>query len=882
MGGKSKPQTIGYWYRPLIHFGFCQGPADALLEFRGGDRTAWRGEQAESGQIYVDAMNLWGGESSEGGIAGHCDVMMGENDQAPNAYLAKHLGAKQPGYRGVASLVFKGGRYGAMNPYPKPASFKLLRVLKGWDDDSPWYPEKAMIFPGEGSQAYDGFWSYKVEDTDTADYSASGFDHSGWPVGRGGFGNYVPEGSALAVNTIVASGHGRTIWLRRKVRFVGQVTIDVYHDDGAWLWVNGVPVTLTSIQYFHSRATVQLTSATSVVALKVTDGVPLGTDNIFAGLAFQGGQGVLRAMNPAHIIYDSLVSAAMQGEPASTINDASFRTAADTLYDESFGLCTEYDPDAESVEAFRQRICNVIGAKCSRSRVDGMWYLDIIRADFDRESLPLLTDDDILEFQEEAGTVDDAVNQVTVEWFDPERKETRTTAPLQALGAIMAAQGVNAELVQYPEIPVEPLALRVGTRDLRAKSTPQRKFTLVCTRKPYAWRIGQRFRLQTTRRGIADMVCMVGESDSGTLRSGAVRLVAVQDFYALPDTTYLEGEPGGGTDDQTPQGAPQQRLLELPYVELAATLTHADLAAMPPDVGYIAALATAPRVGTHFALYTHADGEEFGEGSTGNWCPAATFAEEANFMDTSFTVTAQSGLSLAQVGSRVLWETEECRIDAIDVEAKTITLARGCADTVPQRHAPGTVAYFYDAWHAVDGREYADGEMVSAKLLTRTGTQVQPPDLAPTLTHVIAARAYRPYPPAAFRINSQPQPPYLFGALTASWAHRDRLLQADQLVDTETASVGPEAGTTYTLRWFLNGVLEHTETGVAGTSSGHTPSGDGMVRLEAESVRAGVTSYQMQVREFAYTTVEANPLLLENGFGPIRRENGDPLYLEHT
>jgi hypothetical protein len=91
MGSKSKP-TIGYWYKVLLHLGVCQGPVDALLELRGGDKTAWTGVQEGSGTITINAKELWGGEKAEGGIQGDLDVMMGEGTQMPNAYLAANLG----------------------------------------------------------------------------------------------------------------------------------------------------------------------------------------------------------------------------------------------------------------------------------------------------------------------------------------------------------------------------------------------------------------------------------------------------------------------------------------------------------------------------------------------------------------------------------------------------------------------------------------------------------------------------------------------------------------------------------------------------------------------------------------------------------------------
>ena len=129
-----------------------------------------------------------------------------------------------------------------------------------------------------------------------------------------------------------------------------------------------------------------------------------------------------------------------------------------------------------------------------------------------------------------------------MEWFDPIKKKKRTTTPLQSLGSIQSIGGIVGEVASYPEIPFEPLALRVAARDLAQKSTPLKRFRLTTNRVPYAWRAGDYFRLQAPRRGIADMVCMLGEIDAGTPRSGSMRLVAIQDVSTMPETVYVTPE----------------------------------------------------------------------------------------------------------------------------------------------------------------------------------------------------------------------------------------------------------------------------------------------------------------------------------------------------
>ena len=144
MGGKSsKSVTVGYWYEIAFHSGLGIGPIDAYLEFRGGDMTAWTGEATHSQTIHINAPKLWGGEKDQGGIVGDVDLMFGEQEQQPNSRLTAIFGTQQPAWRGLATLAFA-GRYGAMSPYPQPASHKIRKIKQGWDGEC-WYPGKAAI-----------------------------------------------------------------------------------------------------------------------------------------------------------------------------------------------------------------------------------------------------------------------------------------------------------------------------------------------------------------------------------------------------------------------------------------------------------------------------------------------------------------------------------------------------------------------------------------------------------------------------------------------------------------------------------------------------------------------------------------------------------------
>ncbi|KRG43773.1 hypothetical protein ARC78_06795 [Stenotrophomonas pictorum JCM 9942] len=558
------------------------------------------------------------------------------------------------------------------------------------------------------------------------------------------------------------------------------------------------------------------------------------------------------AMNPAHALYYARTHSEIGREPSGNINDASYRACADKLFDEGFGICTSFDPAAESLEEFEQRICNLIGGSVSRSLIDGQYYLDLARGDYDLDSLPVITDDDILSFSAQPSVLDGAINSVSVKYFDPCRKESVTTPPVQALGLIDAF-GVIHQTASYPEIPSAALALIIAERDLRNTVTPTIAFELTCMPDSVrALRPNNYFRLQSKKRRIADMVCLLGEKQAGTLKSGAVKITAAQDIYSLPQTSFVEVESGIDTSpDPTPYPITAQVAMEAPYIELVQRLDRANLDALPADVGYLLAMADQPaQGGQNYGLAVAPAGGDYLVEMTGDWCPVAVVAGDpaVDVVPVGQTVIPVAGVGRASqvtLGAAALWESEVVRIDAIDTEAGTVTVGRGCADTVPVEHVAGSRIWVYDEAASSNMTEYTDGEAIDIKLLTNTAVAQLDPADAVAMSVEFARRAVRPYPPAAVTFNGEAWPPALTGQVDVVWAHRDRKAQADQLVDQAVASIGPEPGTTYTVRWILDGVEVHAEAGIVGSASSYTPAAAGTLRIEIQSQRDGLDSLQV-------------------------------------
>ena len=101
---------------------------------------------AVGGRIRIDAPDLFGGDSREGGIVGNVDVLMGGPAQQQNDYLAARMGGDVPAYRGLCSLVLR-QVYLGINPYLKPWAVRVTRVLASEAGAAQWYPQTAPIVP---------------------------------------------------------------------------------------------------------------------------------------------------------------------------------------------------------------------------------------------------------------------------------------------------------------------------------------------------------------------------------------------------------------------------------------------------------------------------------------------------------------------------------------------------------------------------------------------------------------------------------------------------------------------------------------------------------------------------------------------------------------
>lgn len=293
--------------------------------------------------------------------------------------------------------------------------------------------------------------------------------------------------------------------------------------------------------------------------------------------------------------------------------------------------------------------------------------------------------------------------------------------------------------------------------------------------------------------------------------------------------------------------------MEATWRDLVRSFDAANLELVPDTASYLGALALRPQsLALGYDIFTRVGTTgDFLERARSAFTPTGTLNAVLLIGEGSAIISGGESLDEVQPGTAALIGDELVRIDTINASTGAITFGRGCVDTVPVEHAAGTRVWFLEDSTGDDPTEYTIGNTVQVRLLTVTGQGRLDIGSAVTDSIVMAQRQHRPYPPGNLQINGSAYPDTVTGDLSVTWSHRDRIVQADQLVDTTEGNIGPEPGVTYTLRIYNAATLERTVTGITGTGYTYANAdelADGgpfnPIRFTLHAVRDGLESRQ--------------------------------------
>lgn len=560
-------QLVGYRYLFGIHMGISRGPVDELVEIKVGDNAAWRGSVTANGEVAIDAYNIFGGEDGEGGVQGTLTVMMGGPTQTAPSALATVLKTPMPGFRRMFTVFFD-GIVTMMNPYPKPWKFRVRRALQGWDG-AVWYPERAVIALVRPLSVGETEGSSETVSISTAETLMGTRATIGDPFVL----TISPPGTFVSIIDIQYSVYGVT----GDNDYVTNYTLapSEYSISGNVITISGaipgppvVPLTqLFTVSYVYSY-----TSFDPLVGL---------------------GTGVIKAMNPAHIIYECYTNREWgRGLPASSLDDASFRYAAEKLFEERFGLCLRWSR-RDSIQSFIQSVLDHIGAVVYTDRSTAKLRLKLIRNDYVQSTLPLYDNDNGLISITDApvSAAGPLITEVRVTYRDPVTNEDRVVRASN-IALLQAANGVtNSASREYKGIPTGAIATQIAKRDLKASGPGVRKFSITLDRRGSKIVPGGVIRVQDVSRNIPDMVLRVGSVDYGSPTSGEVKVEAMQDVFGLPATGYTLPDPPQWTGPNNNPCLGENLIFELPYRSIYRNTRPADFALIADTAAFLGVVA---------------------------------------------------------------------------------------------------------------------------------------------------------------------------------------------------------------------------------------------------------------------------------------------------
>lgn len=822
--GGSASQITGYRYSMAVQFGLGRGPQNEVTEIRVGDLPAWSGSLTASGYFQITQPNLFGGDEKEGGIDGNAKLMMGEPTQTIDTVIRDNIEGNLPvpGWRGVVS-VFYYGLIASNNPYPKTWKFRVNRTTAGWDTPV-WEPDLATIIMQSSPQLIVSF---------------NAQPHSGDSL-------FIGD-TEIIFFTLTTGPPPTNVQIGADIVATAQAFATMCNANTATLF--GV----------NASANGQFVTLTFPAATQVTQG-----HGVFASVSSQGG--AIKAMNPAHIIYECATNSVWgRGLSPSLIDADSFKACATKLVDEGFGLCLRWNRQ-EDIDKFVKTIVDHVGAAVFIDRQTGLLTMKLIRDDYDPAALPAYTyQNGILDITEDSSSSSDtSYNEITVAFIDPVSGKRGTMrshnlASFQALGTVISTT------VEYLGAPTAALAARLAQRDLQMNTGDLRRLKITMDRVGWYISPADVFKISIPSRGIDSMIVRAGQIEDGPIEDETIIITAVQDVFSLPDTAFTTPQPSYWTPpDKTPRPVEQRFVGELTYYDMAENLPAGEVSSLNPDNGIVKVFAEQPTGATvdYFVSSKTTAETDYVDRTVAGFDAGATLQGDLALHGTAITFEGLSAASLitdTDIPVLIVDATdptiqEYCRLASINKVTGAATLGRGTIDTVPHPFASGARLWFQTHMPTSDFRNLSASETAQVRLLPRTSSAVLDPALAEIDTVDIGGRQGRPYPPGNLQVAGVPfeASQTIDGVFTISWAHRDRITQANFLLDHTAASTGPEPGTTYTVEVWdgTADILEGTYDNISGTSFDFTAGVDSstgsleVIRFRVYSERDGLNSWQ--------------------------------------
>lgn len=792
MGGKSSSPTISNY---LVDLQFILGHSvfDSISKIIVDDKIAWGGLVTTNSEININAPQLFGGSSREGGIVGPVDVNFGAPNQPVNSYLANLLG-QIPAFRGVVSIITKKVNIGP-NYYLKPWAFEATRIHKTSIGDQQWQDSIAEV-PATRDYLPDvASITYRF-DLDTSTYIAD-----------------INFSKDVTINL----GESITIAGASPTTYNGTFTVT---------GVNGATVSYTLPSNPNSNA-----SGYTIVDLNIT------------GL-----------MNGIHILREIYTDTVWGlGNPSSLIDETSFYNAAVQCYNEGLGFAFFWDMEG-TIDDFKTEVEKHIRGNVYLDRSTGTYKVNLLRKITDTSSLLILNESNVVSVKDfKRKQLGELTTSITVEFTNIEtgKKDSVTRVDI----ALAQRQGkIISKTIKYDGIVTAAIAEKYAILELQELTVPAYSFTVVCTTVAENLNIGDAFILDHPDTISGQIVARVLDIDLGSIDNKTISIKAIQDFFSVPTITHaLPPISGWSNPVHNPTPLVYSDLIEAPYYFIVKDRGDIFAQNVATTDSYIACYGVSPTNDSMSAAIYTTTGTNYTRHGTMDFCFTALLSTGIDRQETSLLMSSVIDIELLYTGSIILLEEEFMEVTNINTGTNTLTVTRGVLDTVPVSHASSTRMFGIEDFFGSDEVVYPIGSLVKMKLATITPKGELSINNAPEDTFTLIGRLHLPYRPANVKINNSYWPATITTAvatagLPITWAHRNRFTETtDTSISFYSTSITSEPGVTY------SGELIRTDTlAVLASFTGLTGSSTtlssvtyvGEVNFTMRSSRDGLDSFQ--------------------------------------
>ena len=831
----SKNVVTGYNYYLSMQLGLCKGPV-ALRKIWYGDTLVWEGYADSVTDISIPPTKattaLGQQHDTRYEPSGAIRFYPGSETQVVDPYLAEYQDPC-PGYRGLAYVVLD-------------AYIGQTGTLQGWS-----FEVQAVTNElGLPEATYDLLYS----GTDTPDAEIVG---SSWGL------KFVLADSKR-IDYIRVMGKrapgGGLLWLDGKIYYLALVTIandgggkpgttklvqitTGYNDwnseatvDWIYFYIGGL--FLEAGTYYLTFGGTRIPSPGITLAAKsgesdtntseMSGGVwvpqPYLTQMEVYGWEETVGTSVLADANPLNVAHDILVNE--MGFDAADIDAVGLAAAATTLLGEgqAMGLLLQQSTPASSLLAI---IEHQIDGHFYLDPTTGEWKVQLIRDDYDIETIVELNDDNVLAVKNySTGEWLSTFNLVQLQFTNRENDYAPASAvAIDHANAQIQGRRVKASPVQMRGVSTPQLANRLAWRDLKALAVPLCKAEVEVSRSLWNLHIGQPVLFNVTAIGAAKAMRISSISQGGE-DNGPITLGLAQDIFTGGDSVLPAPSSGWTPDSSGLIPFVEYRVEEMPYAVLRR---QADTTASR----LLTAAAATGRGEADYDIY--ADGSLVGDGALtprGLLFDAISATATTVEMTTDVRASTFPALTDLDIGSNlsglILVDDELMGVRASVVAdyGLTLTVYRGLCDTVPVAHAEGVDVWMIAAGWGSSRVASVRASTVGVQLVPKTSAgEVDLADVTPEVV-VLADRDLRPYPPLNLELNtaSFPAEVDIDGGVVVEFTRRDYRIydEVSQLaVDAETLDpTFPAADSTqYRLRLLEDDVVVWTGTYNGGTAS---------------------------------------------------------------